>query len=148
MDRSLTAFGAVALVGLVVIAFEIGERYPLARFHMFDHRTTAAARVIARTAEGEALEIGTLEDIHCEGPVELFTDPSADPSREAPRACSIVSAYPESERRVARYLERERASEPSGEPIEIVRRTFRFDDAWAAPVIDDCVIGRCTARRR
>lgn len=148
MQRAQTWFGLVALVGLVVIAFEVGERYPFARFHMFDHTTTAASRVIARTSDGEALELGALEAIHCDGEVELFTGPSADPSREAPRQCPVVSAYPEAERRVARYLEREHAAEPSGEPIEIVRRTFRFDEPWGEPAVDDCVIGRCTARRR
>ncbi len=143
-SRASLAFGALALVGILGIAFELGERYPFARFHMFDHRATAASRVIARLPGGEAIELSSLRALHCPDGVELFT---ADPDAPVPR-CPVAAAYPEAERRVARYLERERADVPSSQPVELVRRTFSFPDPWAPPDTDDCVIAVCTAERR
>lgn len=140
--RAQAALGLLVLVGLVVIAFELGERYPVARFHMFDHTSRAASRVMARRADGQVVELGALRAFSC-GEVELFTGPT-----EGPRACEVEDAYPDAEQRVGRYLARERAEHPGGEPIEIVRRTYRFPDPWGPPAISDCTIGRCTAVTR
>ncbi|MGE0791400.1 MAG: hypothetical protein AB7S26_37340 [Sandaracinaceae bacterium] len=142
--RAELALGVGLLIALVVIAFEIGERYPFARFHMFDHRATAASRVIARAPDGSDVELSSLQDFACEGEVELFVGDV----RPGTRGCAVEAAYPEAERRVARYLERERTERASGEVYEIVRRTFRFEDPDGPPTVSDCVIGRCAAVER
>lgn len=141
-SRAQATLGLLVFVGLVVIAFELGERYPVARFHMFDHTSREASRVMARLSDGRVVELGTLRAFSC-GEVELDLGPA-----DGTRACEVDDVYPDAEQRVGRYLERERAARPGGEPIEIVRRTYRFPDPWGLPEISDCTIGRCTAEER
>ena len=134
--------GALVLVTYVVISFEIGERYPFARFRMFQDLPSASSRVIARDSTGGAGEVASYVDWSCPVPAELrFDGPDL--------GCPTAGSYPALDQRTAGWVRDHAADKPTsgGEIVEIVRRTYYFADRWGASEHYDCVITTCTATR-
>lgn len=137
-----TAVGALIVITYVVIAFEIGERYPFARFRMFQDLPDASSRVIARDPSGDVREVARYVAWQCPAIDDLRFDGPEQP-------CPTAGSYPELDQRTAGWVRDHAAGAGSapGEQIDIVRRTYYFPNRWGPPSHHDCVVTTCTASR-
>jgi len=130
---------AVVLVGYSVVAWSVGSFYPFSVFPMYAEapETRRAARLGARTAGGELVEVTRYRAFQCEGTL----DPDAFDA-----ACGVQAYAPRYlDDELSHHVRANAATVRDGEPIEIVRRiwTLAPDGSVSADV---CVLARCTAR--
>jgi hypothetical protein len=135
-----TAAGALIVVIYLVTSFEIGERYPFARFRMFQDLPGASSRVIAREPSGDVHEIARYVDWHCPAVDEVRFDGPDQP-------CPMAGSYPELDQRMAGWVRDHSADgDTPGNSVDIVRRTYFFPDRWGPAEHHDCVLLTCRAR--
>jgi hypothetical protein len=120
----------------------IGEFYPFSPLGMFNESVTAASRLFAKNAAGEATEIGRWEEWRCDGPLDF--GPRGAPPCSAPG----YSAYDEIVR--DHIQSHPAAGKDAGdrESVQITRRVFVVADPTGPVEITDCPLLHCTARRR
>jgi hypothetical protein len=125
--------GALVLGTSAMAARGVESFYPFSVFPMYSGEAgTASSRIMARSAEGGFVEVTAFERWQCDAlPVLEKT------------TCAGVGGIP--------YVDREREQHirthagTGGQPIELVRRVFSFDDV---PRPTHCTIVRCTAVAR
>ena len=104
--------------------------YPFSVFPMYSGEAgTGTSRVMARTAEGAFVEVTAFERWQCDALPVLETT-----------TCAGVGGIPYIDREREQYLRAHAGT--GGQPIELVRRVFSFDDV-ARPT--HCPLVRCTA---
>jgi hypothetical protein len=121
----------------LVAARIVGNFFPFSVFDMYRERPRdVAARVLAIDASGAAVELDAFEGFVCEEPLSLARlDLTCGADH---RPLDYVARDQEL------YVEAHRGTE-GGEPIAIVSRAYALSSDHAD---SDCVIARCTARRR
>ncbi len=136
MSLSRLQFVAVGCFGLYTLtAFRVGEAFPFARFHMFDHFMVRASRLVAIPADGRPHEISEFVNWDCK-PVE-----------HVDRSC--FQSYPEGDARIYKELESSRAeSSAPRESLKIARREISTPDSDGPAVIRYCALLACTAQAK
>ena len=132
--------GLVCFYGYSVTSFHVIESFPFSPLSMFSGGLHESSRILARTADGEVHELGALARVRCERAVDF--------APEALPACSRRVRHSENDRLAAELLRSrsvERSDEAGGASIDVVRRIFRLPDPRGAPVVEDCVLLRCSA---
>lgn len=137
--RHSALLGAVVLVAYTSVAWAVGSFYPFSVFPMYAEtpQTRRAARLGARTAAGDVVEVTRYRAFQCEGTLDPDDfDASCGFQAYAPR-------YLDDE--LSHYVRANAGTVRHGEPIEIVRQiwTLAPDGAVSSDV---CVLARCTAR--
>ncbi len=110
------------------LAFQIGDRYPFGRFEFFSARMDSARRVFARDAAGRLYEPMDFTGYHCDQPIAPDRD-ALDGSEKAPLV----------------YMAEHEGPPGGPETLEVLRRTYRFEDGKAAPEVTDEPLMSCTA---
>ena len=130
--------GAAVLVTYLLVARGLGDLYPFSTFSMYSaHPTDSGSRIVARDARGGLREVSSYDRWACPGTEAL----------ERADACGVVTAIDYLDREAREYLDGHAAADtPGSEPVEVVRRAWRF--GGDAPVIRDCPLLRCRAVRR
>ena len=131
------------LATYVVAARVVGNWFPLSTFDMYQaHAPEVVARVIAVGDAGQRRELRHYEGYACE-PAPL-------------RLAAAVAERCGEEHRPLPYVVRDQQLwldahlDPAGGPeaIAIVSRAYVLAERPGAPAFTDCVLARCTARRR
>lgn len=130
------------MVTYVVAARVVGNFFPLSVFDMYQaHAPEVVARVIVLDGAGGKQELGRFEAFACEpGPVRLAELEGRCGAEHRPPPYVI--------RDQQRWLDEQ--LDPAGGPeaITIVSRAHVLVERPGAPAFRDCVVARCTARRR
>lgn len=131
------------LATYLVAARIVGNWFPLSTFDMYQaHAPEVVARVVVVDGEGAKQELRYFEAYACE-PVRL-------------ELAATVAERCGEEHRPVPYVVRDQQLwldahlDPAGGPeaIAIVSRAYALAERPGAPAFTDCVIARCTARRR
>jgi hypothetical protein len=135
------SLGAVVLATYLLVAQGIGDLYPFSTFSMYSaHPTDSGSRIVARDASGALRELSAYERWAC---------PRAG-ALEQVDACGEVTTIEYLDREAREYLAEHESPDapalPGSEPIDVVRRTWRF--GGEAPIVRDCPLVRCRAVRR
>ena len=124
------AITLVAFVAWFATALTVEDCYPFGRFEFFRSKMDTASRIFAVPASGTLEDPMGYADWHCDG--EIAPDPEfIDGSSKA----ALV------------YMDRHQGPPDAGPRVDVVRRTWRFEDGVAAPHVTDTHLLRCTARR-
>lgn len=131
------------LATYVVAARVVGNWFPLSTFDMYQaHAPEVVARVVVVDGEGAKRELRHFEAYACEpAPVELA-------ERVAERCSEEHRPVPYVVRDQQQWLEAHSDPAAGPETIAIVSRAYALAERPGAPAFTDCVIARCTARRR
>lgn len=128
MGWHLSAVVILVFAMWTALAFQIGDRYPFGRFEFFSARMDSARRIFARDASGALHDPMDYQGFHCDQPIA--PDPSTlDGSEKAPLV----------------YMARHEGPPGGPETLAVLRRTWRFADGEAAPVVTDEPLMTCTA---
>jgi hypothetical protein len=137
--------GALVLAGYAVIARGVGNLYPFSTFSMYSSvHTTTGSRIVARDARGRLRELADYDQWRCEAGVDAMTEPRAC----APGGEVYGIGYLDREAREYLAAHASASAAPGSEPVEVVRRVWRFGGAPGSPATVDCTIIRCEAVRR
>lgn len=134
-------FAAVLVAAYIATPFRIGDYYPIARFAMFSHHVTADQRLLVRTPHHGLYTINTFGAYRCDAmPLDFDTVDATCPNAGKPPSYNehhhrlwMEAHAVGPEVRLARSLE-----------VEVIREFVSFPDMWGDPVVDHCVIARCT----
>ncbi|MCA9644555.1 MAG: hypothetical protein H6718_26850 [Polyangiaceae bacterium] len=130
----LVGVGCAALY--VLTAFRVGEAFPFARFHMFDHIQPRASRLVALPPDGRPHEVSEFANWAC-SPAPVHND-------------DCFSSYPESDARVFKELQSSPTvdSQKPAVAVAVARREISTPDPEGPAVIRYCPILSCTAQPR
>ncbi|MCA9656273.1 MAG: hypothetical protein KC501_40585 [Myxococcales bacterium] len=142
-DRPRAVAWAV-LLSYLVAARLVGNLFPLSTFDMYQgHAPPVATRVLVLDATGTAAQVDDYEGYACEGP---------------PLSMTLIEQRCGEHDRPLDYVLRDQAlhieahagepTEPGTEPITLVARAHRLQPGPDQGRHADCVVARCTARRR
>lgn len=131
------------LATYVVAARVVGNWFPLSTFDMYQaHAPEVVARVVVVDGEGVKRELRHFEAYACEpAPLELaaaLTERCSEEHRPLPYVV----------RDQQRWLEAHRDPAGGPEAVAIVSRAYGLVERPGMPAFTDCVLARCTARRR
>jgi hypothetical protein len=131
------------LVTYLVAARVVGNWFPLSTFDMYQARAPeAVARVVVADREGRRHELGQYEGYACE-PLRLeLAQTVAERCSEEHRPLPYVV------RDQQLWLDGHIDARGGPETIAIVSRAYVLAERRGAPAYTDCVLARCTARRR
>jgi hypothetical protein len=131
------------LATYLVAARIVGNWFPLSTFDMYQaHAPEAVARVVVIDGEGSKRELGYFHAYACE-PAQLeLTAAVAERCSEEHRPLPYVI------RDQQLWLDDHRDPAGGPEAIAIISRAYVLAERPEAPVYTDCVLARCTARRR
>jgi hypothetical protein len=131
------------LATYAVAARVVGSWFPLSTFDMYQaHAPEVVVRVVVVDGEGRKRELGHYEDYACEpAPVKL-AEAVAQRCGEEHRPLPYVVRH--------QQLWLDEHLDPAGGPesIAIVSRAHVLAERPGAPAYTDCMLARCTARRR
>jgi len=142
-DRPRAVAWAVFATYLVAARL-VGNFFPLSVFDMYQaHAPDVATRVMVLDARGEAGEVDDYEGFACDGP---------------PLSMAVIEQRCGEHYRPIDYVVRDQAlhieatsrvdAERDAEPVALVARARVLDPGPEQPAVSDCVVARCTARRR
>jgi hypothetical protein len=136
-----STLGAAVLATYLLVAQGIGDLYPFSTFSMYSaHPTDSGSRIVARDASGALRELSAYERWTC----------PRDGALEQIDACGEVTTIDYLDREAREYLAEHAGPDapapPGSEPVEVVRRIWRF--GGEAPLVRDCPLARCRAVRR
>lgn len=138
--RSAAALPSLlVLAGYTLVAWAVGSFYPFSVFPMYAGTpgTGSAARLAARTAGGDVVEVTTFRAFDCDREVDPDTFAAACGDAYAPR-------YLDDE--LSHHVRAHARSVAGGERVEIVWR--RWELAASGEIsTSDCVVARCEAER-
>lgn len=136
---------AWAVFGTYLVAARVvGNFFPLSVFDMYQgHAPPVVSRVMVRDGAGATAEVDDYEGYVCEEPglsmalVEQRCRPRHRPLDYVVRDQALhIEAHPGV------------PTDEGSEPVEIVMRAHVLDPSPDEPAVTDCVVLRCTARRR
>ena len=117
--------------------------FPVSVFDMYRaHAPAVVGRVIVTDRTGDASEITTWTGFHCDDGRPVLKDLEAC----APEPTSRPIGYILRDQQL--HLDEHSEVKPGSEAIAIILRSYRLVTERGAPPHTDCVIARCTARRR
>jgi hypothetical protein len=122
----------LVLVGYVVIAFAVGNRYPFSVFDMYSRPADNGSRIVAR-------KDGQIEE------VDRYVDWSCVLAESCGREGAIATTEPV-DRELMGWVRAHAGDSAAAAPVELVRRTWHFEAAGVR--IEDCVLQRCRAVRK
>lgn len=123
-----------------VAARGVGNFFPLSVFDMYQGRAPeAAARIVAVDERGRTSELSGWKDFDCEGGSPRLTEriKCGRPDQTVPYVARDLQGYVDAN-----------LGGGAGEPLSIVSRTYRLTEGSGPLEFSDCLIARCTARRR
>lgn len=128
--------------GYFAIARLVDNLYPFSTFSMYSAaRSEAASHVVARDGAGKLHPVFEYEAWSCPEPLDI------DPPRC--RAAGPFGSIEYIDRGIVQHVQRPRsAGAPPGEPLDLVRHIWRFQDGSGDVRTEDCLIARCQAARR
>lgn len=133
------------MVTYVVAARVVGNWFPLSTFDMYQaHAPEVVARVVVLDAAGSKRQLGHYEGYACEPAPLRLAEVVAERCREDHRPLPYVV------RDQQLWLDAHLDPGDGGgtEAIAIVSRAYVLAERPGAPAFTDCVLARCTARRR
>ena len=131
------------LATYLVAARVVGNWFPLSTFDMYQaHAPEVVARVVVVDEHGDKRELAHYEALACEpAPLELA-------AALAERCSEEHRPIPYVVRDQQLWLDAHRGPAGGPEAIAIVSRAYVLAERPGAPAFGDCVLARCTARRR
>ena len=125
--------------GYFLIARVVGNLYPFSTFSMYSAaKSESASHIVARDRAGTLHAVLEYEGWSCPEPLDI------DPPRC--RAAARFSSIGYIDRRILEHVRGHRST--GGEPVELVRHIWRFQDGSGDVRTEDCVLAQCQAVRR
>ena len=128
--------------GYLLIARIVGDFYPFSTFSMYANvRSTSASHVVVRDSAAALHEVYEYASFSCKAAIDV------DPPRC--RASRDFESIGYIDRDIKEYIEK--YSTPNlemGEPVELVRHIWRFQDGSGEVLLEDCLLQRCQAVRK
>ncbi len=126
-----------------VAARGIQNFFPISVFDMYRaHAPAVVARIIVVDPNGDASEITSWTDFHCEDGQPVLKDLEACAPDPTARPLGYIL------RDQQLHLDAHRDVKPGPEAIAISLRSYQLRSDRGAPPHSDCIVARCTARRR
>lgn len=142
--RETIAVSIVVFAGYAGAALGVTNAFPLSTFPMYaDAAPEAGARLVVKTSAGEYHEVQRYEGWSCEPELSYaMVEKTMCPDGEVGQPAGYLSKYALDHIRAHSSA----AEADHGEPIELLIRTFRFEQDSVVAL--DCPVARCTATLR
>ena len=119
----------LAFVGWFATALTVEDCYPFGRFEFFRSKMDTAWRVFVLTEAGEYADPMAFDDWHCDAPIA----PEPEFIHGSMKAALV-------------YMDQHQGPAGAGPAVEVIERTWRFEDGVAEAQVTDKTLFNCTAR--